>query len=99
MKRVHIICEGQTEETFVNEVLAPHLHRIEVDPAASLVGKPGRKGGGITTERMGGDIERRLKGDREAWVTIFFDFYELETIRRECRRFDAWVRRLGKLKG
>lgn len=78
MKRVHIICEGQTEETFVNEVLAPHLHRFEVYPTASLVGKPGKKGGGVTTKRMAGDIERRLKGDRDAWVTTFFDFYGLD---------------------
>lgn len=52
MKRVHIIGEGQTEETFVNEVLAPHLARFEVYPAASLVGKPGHKGGQVTTSRM-----------------------------------------------
>jgi len=78
MMRVHVICEGQTEETFVNEVLAPHLARLEVYPAASLVGKPGRKGGAVTTSRMVSDIRLRLMGDGEAFCTTFFDFYGLD---------------------
>ena len=79
MKRVHIICEGQTEETFVNEVLGPHLASYEVFPSASLVGKPGHKGGYVTTARMAGDIKLRLLGDSQAWCTTFFDFYGLDS--------------------
>lgn len=79
MKRVHIICEGQTEETFVNEVLSPHLARYDVFPFASLVGKPGHKGGHVTTGRMAGDIKLRLLGDPQAWCTTFFDFYGLDS--------------------
>ncbi len=79
MTRVHIICEGQTEETFVNEVLAPNLARHQVYPAAALVGKPGHKGGHVTTARMAFDIKRRLLDDRQAWCTTFFDFYGLDT--------------------
>ncbi len=79
MKRVHIICEGQTEETFVNEVLGPHLASYEVFPSASLVGKPGHKGGYVTTARMAGDIKLRLLGDPQAWCTTFFDFYGLDS--------------------
>lgn len=79
MTRVHIICEGQTEETFVNEVLAPHLARHQVYPAAALVGKPGHKGGHVTTARMAFDIKRRLLDDKQAWCTTFFDFYGLDS--------------------
>jgi len=79
MTRVHIICEGQTEETFVNEVLAPHLALHQVFPAAALVGKPGHKGGHVTTARMAFDIKRRLLDDRQAWCTTFFDFYGLDS--------------------
>ncbi|MGL4400847.1 MAG: DUF4276 family protein [Luteolibacter sp.] len=79
MKRVHIICEGQTEETFVNEVLGPHLAGYGVFPFASLVGKPGHKGGHVTTARMAGDIKLRLLGDPQAWCTTFFDFYGLDS--------------------
>lgn len=78
MTRVHIICEGQTEETFVNEVLRPHLMQgFQVLPIASLLGKPGMKGGGVTTSRMVSDIRLRLLGDWDAWCTNFFDFYGL----------------------
>lgn len=78
MKRVHIVCEGQTEETFVNGILSPHLTQFDVFPVASLIGKPGHKGGDVTTSRMAGDIKRRLLGDRTAWCTTFFDFYGLD---------------------
>lgn len=77
MKRVHIICEGQTEESFVRELLAPHLARFAVVACAALVGKPGHKGGHVTTERMTTDIRLRLLGDRDAYCTTFFDFYGL----------------------
>jgi hypothetical protein len=79
MKRVHIICEGQTEETFVNEVLGPHLAGYDVFPSASLVGKPGHKGGHVSTVRMASDIRLRLLGDKTAWCTTFFDFYGLDS--------------------
>lgn len=78
MKRIHIICEGQTEETFVNEVLADYLQRRGVCPIASMVGKPGHKGGLVTTARMTRDIKLRLLGDPQAWCTTFFDFYGLD---------------------
>ena len=79
MTRVHIICEGPTEETFVNEVLGPHLASFDVFPYASLVGKPGHKGGRVSTARMARDITYRLLGDRTAWCTTFFDFYGLDS--------------------
>lgn len=77
MIRVHIICEGQTEESFVNELLTPHLAAFGVSPYASLIGIPGHKGGNVSTPRMVGDIVRRLKGDTTAHCTTFFDFYGL----------------------
>jgi Domain of unknown function (DUF4276) len=79
MKRVHIICEGQTEETFVNEVLQSHLEKFGIFPNACLIGKPGHKGGNVTTARIAFDIKRRLLDDRHAWCTTFFDFYGLDS--------------------
>lgn len=78
MKRVHIICEGQTEETFVNELLAGHLVGFGVLPVAAKVGKPGHKGGLVSTKRMLYDIRLRLTGDPSAYCTTFFDFYGLD---------------------
>ena len=41
MIRVHVICEGQTEELFINEVLGPELVRKQIALVPSLIGKPG----------------------------------------------------------
>ena len=30
MKNVYIYCEGQTEETFINEILAPYFANINI---------------------------------------------------------------------
>lgn len=78
MIRLHIICEGQTEETFVNELLRHHLLSFGVLPCAALIGKPGHKGGNVKTDRIVGDIKRRLLGDKTAYCTTFFDYYGLD---------------------
>ena len=77
MIRVHVICEGQTEELFVNEILQPYFsaRRIFLQPA--LVGKPGHKGGYFKFDRMFSDVRNRLLGDTGAYCTTFFDFYGL----------------------
>jgi len=77
MIRVHVICEGQTEEMFVNEVLAEPLRAKGIELYPSLVGKPGHKGGNFRYERLFADVEKRLLGDTNAYCTAFFDFYGL----------------------
>jgi len=77
MIRIHVIVEGQTEETFVNEVLAPHFYDMGIYPNAILIGKPGHKGGVISYQRAKNDILRILKQDKEAYCTTMFDFYRL----------------------
>jgi len=79
MTRIHIICEGQTEETFVKELLSPHFERLDVHLSPSLIGKPGHKGGNVKFERLFTDIRNRLTGDTSAYCTTFFDFYALPT--------------------
>ena len=44
MNRVRILVEGQTEETFVNDILSPHLNQMGVDPHAIFFGKNGKGG-------------------------------------------------------
>jgi len=75
--RVHIICEGQTEEMFVNEVLARRFLHKQIYLVPSLVGKPGHKGGNFSFQRLFVDVRNRLLGERQAWCTTFFDFYGL----------------------
>lgn len=76
MTRVCIICEGQTEETFVNDVLVrPFAHR-GVYLSAALIGKPGHKGGRVNLQRLTRDL-RAILGDPAIYCTTFFDFYGL----------------------
>ena len=77
MIRIHIICEGQTEEVFINEVLLEHFsaHNIYLTP--SLIGRPGHKGGNFRFERLLQDVRNRLLGDKTAYCTTLFDFYGL----------------------
>ena len=79
MTRVHVICEGQTEETFVNEVMAGHFVPQGIYLIPSLVGKPGHKGGDLRFVRLFKDVRTRLLSDTSAYCTTLFDFYGLPT--------------------
>ncbi len=77
MTRIHVICEGQSEEMFINEVLRGVFQPKEIYLYPSLVGRPGHKGGNVKFQRLLTDISIRLKGDTTAYCTTFFDFYGL----------------------
>lgn len=77
--------EGQTEEAFVNDVLAPHLLNHEIYASATIVGTPKRRGsapltkGGGHWPRWERDI-RRVLGEQPQTgfrVTTLFDLYGL----------------------
>ena len=76
MVRVYIICEGQTEETFVRELLMPHFSPRKIFLNAILIGNTG---GNVTFDRLRQDTENLLLGDRNSYCTTFFDFYGLPT--------------------
>ncbi len=80
--RVIVLVEGQTEETFVKEVLQPYLseHNIWIEPTIIntkiVKNAPNFKGGAVTFGKASRDVARILK-DKSIWVTTFFDFYRL----------------------
>ncbi len=78
MTRVYLLVEGQTEETFVRELLAPHYARMGLYLTPILVGtSPGHKGGIVGYAKVRPQIERLCKRDRDAYVTTMFDLYAL----------------------
>ena len=81
MTRLLILVEGQTEETFVNDVLAPHLYRQGYAAvSARLFGNARQRSrrGGIRSWRSAErDIVRHLDEDREAAVALMVDYYGL----------------------
>ncbi len=77
MSRVIAVVEGQTEQGFVREILAPFLSQKNVYMTAQLVGKPGHKGGDCRYERAKRDVLALLKQEADTVVTTMFDFYAL----------------------
>lgn len=75
MSRVVAVVEGQTEQDFVRNVLAPWLATRGVYLTARLVGKPGHKGGVGEYQRAKTDILVVLKTDAKVFATTMFDFY------------------------
>lgn len=80
--RLNFVVEGQTEETFVRDVLAEHLALHGVYAVARCVETSRTrlkifKGGISSYARAKGDIERWLKGDHTAYLTTMFDLYGL----------------------
>lgn len=75
MSRVHVIVEGPSEESFVNEVLSPELSRRGVYLYPQLIGRPGHKGGIRPYSSAKRDILISLKQDRHAFCTTMFDYY------------------------
>jgi len=79
MIRVHVICEGQTEEMFINEILLDLFNPKGIYLFPSLIGRPGHKGGNIRYERLLTDVRARLLNDNTSYCTTFLDFYGLPT--------------------
>lgn len=78
MIRVHVICEGQTEETFIRNVIAPLLARQNIFLTARLIGtSKGHKGGALSYERVRRFVINSLKEDSDVLITTFFDLYAL----------------------
>ena len=81
MSRLLIHVEGQTEETFVNEILAPHLYTCGYTKiSARLVGNArqrDRRGGIRAWSAVRKDILNHLKEDADCLSTTMVDFYAL----------------------
>lgn len=83
MKKVLILCEGQTEETFVQRSIVPHLLTLNVVAIPTLiVTKKPTSGavsrGGITRyAQVRRDIVHLLRDSSAALVTTLIDYYGL----------------------
>jgi hypothetical protein len=80
--RLYLIVEGETERTFAEKTLKPHLAQFHVDVRPSIVitnRKLGTRGGGLGYARIEKDIRNRMKEDKnpEARFSTMFDLYAL----------------------
>lgn len=81
MSRLLIHVEGETEETFVNEVLASHLYARGYEKvSARLLGNSrnrDRRGGIRSWSSVRSDIVNHLKEDPQCDATTMIDYYAL----------------------
>ncbi|MCP4601459.1 MAG: DUF4276 family protein, partial [Proteobacteria bacterium] len=75
MKDVVAIVEGQTEQAFVREQLAPHLAAQNINMWATLSGRMHKHGGVTKWESVRSDILRLLAVRKDRICTTMFDFY------------------------
>lgn len=82
-KRGYVLVEGQTEERFVKQVLAPHFYPMDLylEPTILVTKyvKHGAdfKGGVLHFAQFKRDLELLMKGTGDALVTTMLDYYRL----------------------
>ncbi len=83
MSKILILVEGQSEETFVGEILAPHLSNrgIYLVPKLATTKRvksgPDFKGGIVSYGKVRNDILKLLRDTSVVKVTTMIDFYGL----------------------
>lgn len=78
MKKVIVVCEGQTEEAFVNELLYHKLCPQGVFAEPRLIStSPVAKGGALSGKRVLRYLRNTLRERQDTYVTTFFDLYSL----------------------
>lgn len=76
MIEVIVVGEGQTEETFVRDVLAPEFAPLDISLQPRLMPtSPGSKGGSLSGSRVLKFLRNTLRERNDTYVTTLFDLY------------------------
>ena len=79
MSRVVVVCEGETEEEFVRDVLAPSFYGLELYLEPQMVEtSPGNRGGALNYDRVKPHLRNALRQKSAPVVTTLFDLYKLD---------------------
>ena len=78
MSDIYIIVEGQTERTFIRDILAPYEANKKIYIYPTIIGKPGHKGGNISFERATNDIGKFLKQRDNIYISTMFDYIRID---------------------
>ncbi|MDR1897136.1 MAG: DUF4276 family protein [Prevotellaceae bacterium] len=73
MKRVIIICEGQTEQEFCNKTLSPYFSTKQIFIQPPLIKKS--NGGIVKWNELKKQIENHLRQDPTTFVSTLIDYY------------------------
>jgi len=90
MSRVVVVCEGETEEEFVRDVLAPGFYGVGLYLEPQMVEtSPGHRGGALNYDRVKLHLRNVLRQKSAPMVTTLFDLYKLD------RRFPGFEQSRG----
>ena len=90
MSRVVVVCEGETEEEFVRDVLAPGFYGLGLYLEPQMVEtSPGHRGGALNYDRVKPHLRNTLRQNSAPVVTTLFDLYKLD------KRFPGFERSRG----
>jgi hypothetical protein len=80
MKRLIFIVEGQTEEEFVNQLLAPYFLKFGIHSVSAIkvATSSTSKGGFVNYEHLKNDILKRIR-ESNIVVTTFVDYFRMPT--------------------
>lgn len=80
MTEIIIVCEGQTEEAFVNRILRQHFTHQDKFVQPRLIATSQRaKGGALSRQRVLRFLRNTLRERQDTYVTTFFDLYALRS--------------------
>lgn len=85
MQRIIVICEGETEQEFCSKTLQPYFQNLGIHIQNPLIKKS--MGGIVGWSDLKKQIEMHLKSDRNAFVTLFIDYYGLN----RGHQFPSWI--------
>lgn len=96
MRAIYIICEGQTEEEFVNGILRPYFnaHQIFDVRAILMTTSKGHKGGDVKYYRLKFNIDKLLLSEQDILVTTFIDFFRLKS---DFPKFESALQKQNKI--
>jgi hypothetical protein len=75
---VYAIVEGQTEKLFFDNILTPYLAAKNISIIATIIKKPGQRGGDVKFSRAKKDIKAFLRQRTDTYVTTFVDLYGIK---------------------
>jgi hypothetical protein len=81
MRAIYILCEGQTEEEFVNSIMRPYFNSYDIYDVRPILMSTSKehKGGDVKYDRLKFNIDKLLKRENDILVTTFIDFFRLKT--------------------
>jgi hypothetical protein len=78
INRLHIVCEGHTEQEFVNKIIIPAFDNLLVINSSLIPSSRSVRGGALVYDRVKRSLCNILKGDKNLFVTTLFDLYGLD---------------------